>query len=88
MRVEVADLLRGQAGGLAGGGHGRQRGVALRLRLRQVMRVRGGAVADHFAKDFCATALRVLECFQREDCGAFTERQSVALRVERAASRR
>src|SRR5206468_11627192 len=84
--VEVADLPRTHAGALTRGGHGREGGGALRMRLRQMMRVGGGAVTDNFTEDYCSAPLGVFECFQRENRRAFADGEPVAPRVERATA--
>ena len=88
MGVDVVDLFRRNTGVRARGGHCGESGVALRMRLGKVMHIRRRAVADNFAQDLGAASPRVRECFQREDRRAFTQPQSVALRIEGPAPRR
>ena len=79
---------RRQDGGGARDPHRRQRGLALWMRLREVMRVGGRAVAGDFAKNDRAAPSRVVKIFQREHRRTFTQRESVAVRVERTTPRR
>ena len=52
-----------------------------------MMRVYGSAVAGELAQDGRAAPARPVQSFQRQDCRAFTQRQSIAPGIERAASR-
>src|SRR5947207_11071747 len=88
VRVDVADLPRSQSGALAGGCHRGKRGFALRVWLGQVIRIGRSAVADNFAEDFCAALSCLFQRFQRQDRGAFTNSESVAMSVERPATGR
>src|SRR5262249_9329362 len=51
MRVEVADGFRAQPSALASDCHGLESGRPFRVRLGEMMRVRGRAITDDFAKD-------------------------------------
>ena len=55
------------------------------MRLREMMCVQRRAVTDYFTENIRAAFLRMFKCFERQNCRAFTERQSVTMRVKRAA---
>jgi hypothetical protein len=61
MRVDVTDLVGRKIRRLRRRRHGRDCGNALRVRLRQVMRIVGRAIADNLAKNICATFARGVE---------------------------
>src|SRR5260370_746199 len=71
----------------AGGQHGTERGVALRLGLRQMMHVGRRAITGDFAQNLRVPTPGMIERFQGQDGRAFPERETVALRVERPALR-
>src|SRR5262249_7841206 len=62
-------------------------GVPLRVRLSQMMRIRGGAVTGNFRKNSRAPATRMVVALERENGRAFAQAESVALRVEGPAAR-
>lgn len=57
------------------------------MRLREMMSVRGSAVADNFAKDFSVAFPRVIESFERKHGCAFAKGKAIAMRIEWAALR-
>jgi hypothetical protein len=83
--IDVINLVGHNVCAPARGEHRGDRRISLRLRLRQMVKIRGGAVADNFAENFRAPLLRLFECFQHDDRSAFAECETIALRVERAA---
>ena len=85
MGVYVIDLRREQSGALRGGGHGGKGGIALRMRLGEMMSIERCAVADNFAEYFCGTFLGVRQGLQREDRRAFAERKTVAVGIKGTA---
>src|SRR5580692_8618469 len=85
VRVDVADVFRLELGVLDGGAHDAVCAVAVGGGLRDVVGVAGHAVADDFGEDGGVAFLRVLQGFEDEDAGAFTNYETVAAGVERAA---
>src|SRR2546421_9450439 len=54
MRINISDLRRSDTADFARLLHRDQRGITFRMRLRQVMAVRGGSVTADFRHDLCA----------------------------------
>src|SRR5437870_13436363 len=85
MRVEVIDSLWRKLRALASSGHRTERGLAIRVWLRQMIGVGGCAIAHNFAQNVRLTVPGVLERFQGHEGRAFPQGQPVAVSVERAA---
>ncbi len=86
MGVDVVDVLRRHPGGRTGQLHDRQRRVAARVGLGEMMVVDGRSVADEFSQDRRIAPARALEGFQGDDRRAFAERQAVTVRIEWTAA--
>ena len=84
MRVDVPHLLRRQTG-VGKRGHHRPR-RAFRLRLRDVIRVRGHAEAHDLRVDVRAACFCRFERFQHQHRPAFSKDHSAAILRERPAS--
>ena len=85
MGVDVADLLRLDASIAEGRAHDAVSAIAIFGGLGDVIGVGGHAVAHDFSNDGGVAALGVLERFEDEDAGAFTDDEAVALGVKGAA---
>ena len=82
MRVDIVDVRRSQAGEIKGDFHGPRSAFSARPRLRDVVGVGCGAVADHFSQRLSAAGFGVLEGLQEENTGAFAQHEAVPLSVE------
>src|SRR5579862_4372900 len=83
--VDVADLLRSDAGIPQRRAHHAKCTITVFGRLRNVMRVPGHAVTDNFGDDVRASFLRVFERFEHENAGAFADDKAVAFSVKGTA---
>ena len=74
MGVDIIDFVRTKPGHGTGGGHAGESGIALRMRLGEVMQVRGGTGAGDFGKHRGPARPGVVEAFQHHQARAFTQR--------------
>src|SRR5215469_3127032 len=50
--------------------------------LSEMMRIRGGAIADDFSQDFCIARFSMLERLQRQQGCAFAQRKAITMRIK------
>ena len=88
MSVDIVDVRRCDAGGLASQGHRGQRRIPIGMGLGEMVLVNGGAIADEFAKNGGASSARVVERLQGKHCRALADGKPIAASVEGAAGGR
>ncbi len=86
--VEVSDFGGGDSRLAARAGHRRERGIAIGMRLSQMMPVCRRGISGDFGQDRNAPAFRRFECFEGEHGRAFAKRKAVAPRIKGPAARR
>ena len=82
MGVDIIDFVRTKPGHGTGGGHAGEGGIALGMRLGEVMQVGGGTGAGDFGEHRGPARPGVVEAFQQDQAGAFTERKAIAVGIE------
>ncbi len=78
------DFRWGEAGHLAGGGHGGECCIAIGVGLGEVVDVGCGAVSEDGGEDGCAAGAGGGGGFYEDECGSFAEGEAVAVGIEGA----
>ena len=87
VRVHVADIVWRKLRVFQRRAHHAESAVAIFHRLRDVIRVAGHSVANNFRQDRSVALCRMFQRFQNHNARAFSDNESVAVRIEGAARR-
>ena len=80
--IDIIDFVRTKPGHGTGGGHAGEGGISLGMRLGEVMQVGGGAGAGDFREHRGPPRPGVVEAFQQDQAGAFTQRKAIAVGIK------